>query len=98
MSALHHHFGDNVSIEGADAGLHIVAWLRGIGRSSEDALLTEAKREGIGIHPVSPLYHSGTTSSLPDYVGLLMGYSALEPQQIRGGVELLAKAVARVRA
>ena len=96
LNALRHRLGDKVDVEGADAGLHVVAWLNGIPRSAETTLLEGARAMGLGIHAISPLYAADATENLPDRAGLVMGYSALQTGDIERGVHLLADLVERV--
>jgi GntR family transcriptional regulator/MocR family aminotransferase len=95
LGALRRVLGDNVSIEGADAGLHLVVWLHDLPRSAEGPLIDAAWRLGLGIYPVSPLYIAGHPSQ-PDRAGLVMGYAALDPARINRGVTLLRRAIASV--
>ncbi|MFT3688526.1 PLP-dependent aminotransferase family protein [Paenirhodobacter sp.] len=95
LNALRGCFGDGAAIEGADAGLHLVLWLD-LPPSCEAPLVAEAGRAGVGIYPISPLYDP-QAGTLPDRVGLVMGYAALDARRIERGVQLLAEAVSRVR-
>jgi GntR family transcriptional regulator / MocR family aminotransferase len=96
LTALRRGFGDRITIEGADAGLHVVVWFRDVPRSLEEPLVETARRAGVGIHSVSPLYDQQANESPVDRVGLVMGYSALSTRQIEKGVQLLVAAVAQV--
>lgn len=98
LNALRLKFADRIAIDGANAGLHIVVRLIDLPRSQEPELIKAALRAGIGIHPASPLYHSGADETMPDQVSLVMGYSALDAKRIERGVHILAQVVARVRA
>jgi GntR family transcriptional regulator / MocR family aminotransferase len=93
LDALHHRFGDAIAIEGADAGLHIVVWFRGLQKSSEAKLVELARRKRLGIYPVTALYDAGAAEVGPDRVGLVMGYAAMDVRQIKRGVHLLGDAV-----
>ncbi len=90
LNVLLHTFGDRIAIAGADAGLHIVVWLKDVPRSSEAALLEGARGVGVGLHSISSLYDSDATDIHGDRVGLVMGYAALDTRQIERGVQLLA--------
>ncbi|MGX9430552.1 MULTISPECIES: MocR-like pyridoxine biosynthesis transcription factor PdxR [Bradyrhizobium] len=100
LEALHRRFGDRVRIEGAAAGLHVVAWFDGLPQASEEALIRTARSKGVGIYPVSALYDRRRHGrrARPDAVGLVMGYSALEARQIDRGCKLLAAAVEEIEA
>jgi GntR family transcriptional regulator/MocR family aminotransferase len=95
IEALQRVLGDAVSIEGADAGLHIVVWLNKVARGREKRLLDAAWDIGLGLYSISPLYAEATAK--PDRIGLVLGYAPLGKDQIARGVELLAKAIASVR-
>ena len=95
LEGLRQRFGDRLAVEGAKAGLHIIAWFRHIPAAHEGELIRKANQVGIGLHPLSPLYAAGSATK-PDRVGLVMGYGSLDVRQIRRGVELLADCVAEV--
>ena len=82
--------GDRVTVVGADAGLHVVAWLNQIPRSEEDTLIVRAHAAGLGIYPVGPLYAASPTTDLPDWAGLVIGYAGLSERDIERGVRRLA--------
>jgi GntR family transcriptional regulator/MocR family aminotransferase len=98
LNALRLRFADTVVIEGADAGLHFVAWLKQLPRSMEASLIESSRRAGVGVHCISPLYDGALNEERADQIGLVMGYAALEPRQIQKGVQLLAKAVQELTA
>lgn len=91
LDALRRRFGDRIRIEGAAAGLHVVAWFDGLPRKREDALIKAARAKGVGIYPVSALFVGPRGARKT--IGLVMGYSALEVAQIERGCKLLAQAV-----
>ncbi|OWK25357.1 hypothetical protein AJ87_11110 [Rhizobium yanglingense] len=84
-------------MEGADAGLHVVIWFNELPKPSETVLLETARRAGIGVHGISPLYVPQPDGATADRLGLVMGYSALTPRQIERGVQLLLPAVETVK-
>lgn len=93
LNALHRAFGDGIVIEGADAGLHIVAWFRNIPASIEQKFIERALEKGVGIHSVAPLYDPAAAKRKPGGVGLVMGYASLDARRIERGVHLLAQVV-----
>ncbi|MGJ4855807.1 PLP-dependent aminotransferase family protein [Labrys sp. La1] len=95
LEGLRYRFGDRLAVEGAKAGLHIIAWFRHIPAALETELIRKATQAGLGLHPLSPLYAAGS-STKPDRAGLVMGYGSLDMRQIKRGVELLADCVAEV--
>jgi GntR family transcriptional regulator/MocR family aminotransferase len=95
LDALRSRFGDRVRIDGAAAGLHVVAWFDDLPQRAEEALIRSARSKGVGIYPVSMLYDRRAAGRRPrtGAVGLVMGFSALEPRQIERGCRLLAETV-----
>ncbi len=73
---------------GANAGLHVVAWLRGVSHRHGRALVERAAAHGVGVYPVTPYYDTP-----PPQLGLLLGYGALPVRSITTGVARLAEAV-----
>lgn len=94
LDALRRRFGDRIRIEGAAAGLHVVAWFDGLPQKHEAALIKAARAKGVGIYPVSALFVGPRGARKT--IGLVMGYSALEVAQIERGCKLLAQAVAEL--
>ena len=96
--ALTQHLGDRVEIQGAASGLHLVAWLKNLPASAEQALVEEAARLGVRVHPISPLYLPDESKTQPNRpAGLVMGYALLGSAAIKKGVRLLRDAVTRVQ-
>lgn len=88
LRALDAQFGGDVAVVGANAGLHVVAWLRGLPARAGRDLATRAAALGVGIYPVTPYYETP-----PAKLGLLLGYGALPVRSIATGVARLAEAV-----
>ncbi|MCF3641997.1 PLP-dependent aminotransferase family protein [Rhizobium sp. TRM95111] len=99
LTALEGAFGERLTVEGADAGLHVVVWFNELPGSAETALMDAARQRDVGLYSISPLYDSapGTTEAPRERLGLVMGYSALTPRQIEKGIQLLAAAVDAVK-
>ena len=93
LGALRRRFGDRVRIDGAAAGLHVVAWFDHLPQKHEAALIAAARARGVGIYPVSALRVGPRRTRT---VGLVMGYSGLEIAQIERGCKLLAQAAAEL--
>ena len=85
LEALHDSLGDRVSVSGANAGLHLVVWLRGVPGRSAGALARRAADAGVGIYPIAPYYLTP-----PPRAGFILGYSGLSVRDIRAGVARLA--------
>ncbi len=92
LRAVDEHLGDRVRVEGANAGLHVVAWLRGLSHRHGRDLVQRAAALGVGVYPVTPYY-----AAPPAGLGLLLGYGALQPRSIATGIARLADAVAQMR-
>jgi GntR family transcriptional regulator/MocR family aminotransferase len=89
LSALSTTMPDAVTVVGADAGLHVVAWLNQVPRADETGLIARARAAGLGIYPIAPLYAVDPPAAAPDSAGLVMGYAGLEEPTIRRGVRML---------
>ena len=94
LAALSAGLGGRVSVVGADAGLHVLAWFQDIPRAREAALIAAARAAGVGLYPVTPLYDPAGSTVRPDQAGIVMGYGGLAPRAIAAGVEALATVVA----
>ncbi|UHC13756.1 PLP-dependent aminotransferase family protein [Methylobacterium currus] len=95
LAALAETFGAEVRVEGAAAGLHLVAWFDGVPAGAEAGMAAAARAAGIGVYPVGPLYFDA--AARPDRAGLLLGFAGNEPEAIRAGIRRLAAALATVR-
>lgn len=87
LACLKRAFGGSVTVEGADAGLHVVVWFNTLPRSGQESLCAAARKVGLGLHPITPLYLAGLGPG--DRLGLVVGYSALASGQIEKGVAAL---------
>jgi GntR family transcriptional regulator/MocR family aminotransferase len=92
LAALARELGDAVEVVGANAGLHVVAWLRDVRPRELRALRDLAARRDVGIHPISPFY-----ATRPRRAGILLGYAALDEAAIGEGVRRLALALRELR-
>jgi GntR family transcriptional regulator/MocR family aminotransferase len=95
LAALEETFGEKVTVAGAEAGLHLVAWLHGVAQAEETALVARAHEAGVGIYPVSPL-HALATGQRPS-IGLVIGYASLGEAAIREGIRRLRRVVDGLR-
>ncbi|AZO39308.1 MAG: aminotransferase class I/II-fold pyridoxal phosphate-dependent enzyme [Mesorhizobium sp.] len=96
LTTMKRSFQDRIAVQGAEAGLHVVIWFNDLPRSRETALVEAARYAGLGLHPISPLYHRQSGAGEADRVGLVVGYSALGIRQIEKGVEMLRDVVAQL--
>jgi len=93
LSALSQQFGDEVEVQGSQAGLHVVAWFKSFGAAGEDAMANRARRAGVGIYPISGLYPDGGPADSARKAGFIFGYAALDERVIRSGIARLAGAL-----
>ncbi len=87
LRALDAHFGARVTVVGANAGLHVVAWFHGLSPRHARELVQRAAALGVGVYPVTPYYEAP-----PATLGLLLGYGALQVRAITTGITRLAEA------
>ncbi|WP_024275793.1 PLP-dependent aminotransferase family protein [Hyphomicrobium sp. 802] len=92
LAAFSDGFGDAVTIEGSDAGLHVVVWVNGLSQNQEARFAETAREAGVGIYPISPLYSEAKRRRQRGIAGFVVGYAALDERAIRRGIMLLAKA------
>ncbi len=88
LGAFRAHLGDRAVVLGADAGLHVLVWLRGVPAEGLPAVVRAAEGAGVGVYPVTP--HCLVP---PPEAGLVLGYAALSEPEIREGVRRLAPVI-----
>ncbi|WP_377811754.1 PLP-dependent aminotransferase family protein (plasmid) [Azospirillum sp. A29] len=98
LAALRTRFGDGVRVDGAEAGLHVVAWLTRFPLKREAMIVAAARAAGVGVYPITPLYDPSSLSGRPDsdrpdHPGLVIGYAGLEEHEIAQGIERLGAAL-----
>jgi GntR family transcriptional regulator/MocR family aminotransferase len=93
LRALDDHFGERITIAGANAGLHVVAWFRDVPARRGRDVVERAAARGVGVYPVAPYYESP-----PAQLGLLLGYGGLTARNIATGIARLAEALDTLRA
>ena len=79
-----------LDISGVEAGLQTTGWLRG-GITGESAARAAAARN-VDVVPLSR-YTRGRATRYATQEGLQLGFAAVEPREIRRGVEQLALAL-----
>lgn len=77
--------GDRLQLPETHAGMHLVAWLRGMDAGQGEVLVRHAHERGLGLYSIAPCYLQP-----PAQAGLLMGYGAMSPKEIQGAVKLFA--------
>jgi GntR family transcriptional regulator/MocR family aminotransferase len=93
LDAFSEHFGSTVTVQGSEAGLHVVAWFRKHSSMQEEQLARKARSAGVGIYPISELYEHWRAIAAKRRAGFVFGYAALEERDIRQGVARLASAL-----
>ncbi len=88
VEALDRGLGAGVSIAGAAAGLHVLAWLRDVPFGRSGSLCRAAAAAGARVSSVGPFY-----ATPPRRAGLLLGYAALAEREIRDGIRRLTPVV-----
>lgn len=78
---------DHLEIGPAEAGLHIAVYLRG--RNDDKAIAETCAASGVDLHPLSRFYKSGPRA------GFVMGFASATSRQIRSGLRVLERALAR---
>ncbi len=86
LEALEKGMGSRVRVEGANAGLHILAWLPGVPASALPGFVERAAGRGVGIYPVTPHF-----ARPPREAGLLLGYASMDETEIREGIGRLVE-------
>jgi len=89
LKALDEVFGDRVSVQGSNAGLHLILWFRDRPAADAPAIVAAAAAAGVGVYPLGP-YYLGT----PQNAGLLLGYASLSEHEIEAGIRLLGRSLA----
>ena len=85
LNAVGQHLGDRVTIEGANAGIHVMMWVNDRTADEVPELIAKAAAIGVGIYPISPYFLHA-----PKRAGFLLGYASMDEQMIAEGVALLA--------
>ena len=91
VAGLREHAGDVVDLRDSQAGMHLVAWLRGFDAPRLEQLIEAARQRGVGLHPIGPCYLHP-----PERVGLLLGYGGVSPKEIAIAMTRLGEALRTV--
>jgi GntR family transcriptional regulator/MocR family aminotransferase len=86
FEVLERSLSEELEITKAHGGMHLVAWLRRINFEQCEALVAQAARMGLRLHPIHPYYRVR-----PARPGLLLGYAGLMSHQLRAAVDILKK-------
>lgn len=85
LNAVGKHLGNRVTIEGANAGIHVMMWANDRHANEVPDLIARAASIGVGIYPISPYFMHA-----PKRAGFLLGYASMNEEMISEGIELLA--------
>jgi GntR family transcriptional regulator/MocR family aminotransferase len=88
LEAIDRHLGDRVEVTGANAGLHVLLWLKGVRPTQLTAIRRRAEAAGVGVYPVGRFYLKE-----PRRAGLVLGYAGLSESEIRTGIRRFAEAL-----
>ncbi len=97
LDAIARYLTADAHVVGTAAGLHMVVWLSTVRQQDEPALVAAARKRGVGVYPVSPLFAGPATRTRPRQAGLILGYASLTVDQIWQGVRTLAAAISRMQ-
>lgn len=85
VDAITRHLGDLVEVEVPDCGIQLVLHFRPSVPLSDVAVSEAARRRGLVVKPVSPLYMAAAPRQ-----GLVLGYSGFDPHRLRAAAVELA--------
>jgi GntR family transcriptional regulator/MocR family aminotransferase len=88
LDSLEEHLGDRVEVMGANAGVHLLVWLRDVPARGLGRVIAAAAEAGVGVYPVAPYYIDP-----PRRAGLILGYASLTEREIQTGIGRLATVV-----
>lgn len=89
VEAIHEEFAERAEICGANAGLHLLAWLKGRNGGMIADVSRKAQMAGVGVYAVDSFYIKP-----PRRTGVILGYAPLREREIREGIRRLAVALA----
>jgi len=88
VAAVRKEFAERAEVCGANAGLHLLVWLKGRCSEMIEDVHSKAEKAGVGIYTVDPFYIRP-----PGRTGLVLGYATLREREIREGIRRLAEAL-----
>ena len=84
LAALERHLGDAVEVTGANAGIHVLVWLRK--RRRIETVIRRAESRSVGLYSAAPYFHAA-----PKRQGFLFGYGTLDEVRIEEGIRRFAE-------
>jgi len=89
VDAIGREFGARAEISGANAGLHLLVWLRAKNDGGRISFVREkAQRAGVGVYSVASFYLKP-----PRRTGIVLGFAPLHEREIRQGIRRLGAAL-----
>jgi GntR family transcriptional regulator/MocR family aminotransferase len=88
VAAIHKEFGERAEVCGANAGLHLLVWLKGRSGGMIKDVVRKAAKAGVGLYSVDPFYLEP-----PRRTGIVLGYAPLSEREVREGIGRLAEAL-----
>src|SRR5499427_395275 len=88
VASVRKEFADRAEICGANAGLHLLVWLKGRSGGMITDAPRKAEKAGVGLYAVDPFYIKP-----PRRTGVVLGYAPLCEREIREGIRRLAEAL-----
>ncbi len=92
LGELRKRFGDRIEISGANAGIHLLAWLSGWSEEELVRCIELARGRGVGLYSIAPYYEGPAPR-----VGLLFGYGNLDEKAIEEGIRRVEGVFREVR-
>lgn len=86
LRGLRERLGERIEIADSNAGMHLLAWLRGASLEQGERLIEVAASRGLGLHPIAPFYLEP-----PRRPGLLMGYAGMPLADIDPALRLFGE-------
>ena len=88
VAAVHKEFAERAEVCGANAGLHLLVWLKGRSGGMIKDVVRKVEKAGVGLYTVDPFYIKP-----PRRTGVVLGYAPLREREIREGIRRLAEAL-----
>ena len=80
-------------MRGANAGMHLVAWLPGMSVAQVRQLVARARERALGIYPLATHY----LDPADGHAGLLLGYAGTARNEIEPAIRILGQCLAEFR-
>lgn len=95
LDAVARHLPKDAQVGGTAAGLHVVLWLPFLRPEEEPTLVASARKVGVGIYPVSPLFSRPQSGTHARPAGFILGYASLTVEQIQQGIKILGEVLSK---